>query len=138
METTSYLDEVSARIRAAADALVVPKREEGSVRDIMEAHLTHLVDTHNGEIAAKIHYLQTGEVVEDSIRPWSDMVERSSAKDISFNINRIRQYAIDLNYALHSVDEISQFTELSHLSPFQFVEFYNRMLLQMRAMHLPD
>ena len=135
---TNFFDDIAGRLQAEQNNLVVPKDNEGSIRGMMESHLVANIDNHNKEVAAKIHYLQTGEVADSSIQEWTAMVSRSSKHEIAYNIQRIYAQHIDLNYALHNVDDICQFTELGQLSDVQFLEFYNRMLLQLRSMRLPD
>jgi hypothetical protein len=139
METT-FFEDAAAQYKARCDHIIIPKRTEGSVRDIMEAHLLHLIESHNEHLVAKIHYLQTGEVVDESIKSWVPFAPRGTAREKQQAIGRLQANAIDLNYVLHNVDEegICQFTELSQLSATQMVQIYNRMLLQIREIQLPD
>jgi hypothetical protein len=118
--------------------LTTPIRSEGSLRDILESHLMRLVTEHNSEIAARIHFVQTGEVINEAIRPYCAFIGGGSASQRFKNIRYMQQMAIDLNHVLHSVDEIGQYTELSELSNAQFAMVYNRLLIELKNRRLPQ
>jgi hypothetical protein len=118
--------------------LTTPVTVEGSLRDILELHLMRLVTEHNSEIAARIHFVQTGEVINEAIRPYCAYIGGGSPSQQVKNIRFMEQMAIDLNYVLHSVDDIGQYTELSELSNAQFAIVYNRLLIELKNRRLPQ
>jgi hypothetical protein len=127
-----------SRDRREMDNLTVPSSTEGSLRSVLENHLTRLVEDHNSEIAARVHFIQTGEIVNEAIRPYCAFIRCGSPREAARSIQFTQQMAIDLNYVLHSVDEISQFTALSELTDAQFAMVYNRVLIELKNRRLPQ
>jgi hypothetical protein len=138
MWSPESLEEHENKDRKTLEYLTVPAREMDSLRATMETHLTRLLNDFNEELAAQIHYLQTGDIIDDRIRDWCPFAPRDDHKEVVKRIGWLKQRAIDLNYVLHSVDEIGQYTELSELNDIQFIGVYNRLLIELKNRRLPE
>ena len=136
---TSILDEHQDYDRQELDNLTTPRMLEGNLRNILETHLLRLVEQHNEELAARVHYLQTGEIIHESVKRYTPfMVRDAEPHKVLWAIKQIQARVLDLNYVLHSVDDIGQYTELSELSDAQFAMVYNRLLIELKNIRLPD
>lgn len=132
-------DTLADESRQKTDWLVVPQAVEGaSMRGLMQENLERLVRSHNDEMAEVLHYIETGEVLGQAARIIAPYLDRREEKTRNYAKEVYLNRTIDLGYVLYSLDGFSQKASLDELDDLEFLEVYNRVLLQLRAKRLPD
>lgn len=135
-----YADERNRKYLIELENLVIPvDKEPDSIRKLMLSHIERLIESHNREVAVKVEFLQTGERPAERDLHLVQYLHTTSAEQRQQRIEYLMMhFRIDISYLLYRLDGVSQHDSLEDLSDAQFLEVYNRLLLTLRQLRLPD
>lgn len=112
--------------RRTRDELVEPKGAAESMRALMLQHMRTLVEVNNAQVHAKLHYLETGEVLREDIRDAVPFIPRHSPSGKRYATARFNQEFVELP------------ADVGALSDAEVLKAYGELLLRLREIRLPD
>lgn len=120
----SYSEEQESRINATFERMTVPQQAGLPLREMLIAHITSLVTSHNERTNARMNYLRTGD---------------TSYSDLGFLPQHGSLSPSRLQQVLHQMEQsLIEMPALDGVSDQMLLAHYNALLLKLREQLLPD